>query len=132
MVDEYTKKGEDVVTLKVGNRGKKHGTCPSLRYSVCGPSSPKRWERTEKTLRKGVGCWWRDGYSYRTKSVPLMTECNRVVSHVVSTAQSGSVMRAGGECVEYRKRSSWVVRARWRKLTMKNVLGGIKTQNPKP
>ena len=32
----------------------------------------------EKTLRKGVGNWWRDGYICRSRSVPTKTKCRRV------------------------------------------------------
>ena len=46
---------------------------------------------TEKTLRKGLESWWRDGYVYRAKSVPLNTKCHRVVSHLFSTALYGCV-----------------------------------------
>ena len=38
-----------------------------------------------------MGKWWRDGQIHRAQSVSLRTKCERVVSHVFSTALNGSV-----------------------------------------
>ena len=46
-------------------------------------------QEVKKTLRKGMGSWWRDVYIYRSRSVPLQTKCQRVVCHVFSTALNG-------------------------------------------
>ena len=45
----------------------------------------------QKTLRKGMGSWWRDGYMCRSKSVLMKT---KTVSHVFSTTLNGSVKLA--------------------------------------
>ena len=37
-----------------------------------------------------MGSWWRDAYIYRSKSVSLRTKCQRVISHVFSTALNSS------------------------------------------
>ena len=41
-------------------------------------------QATERTLKKGMGMWWRDAHLYRAKSVSLRTNCDRVVSQVFS------------------------------------------------
>ena len=41
---------------------------------------------TEKTLRKGMGSWWRDGHVCRAKGVSFRRKCDRVVGHVFSNA----------------------------------------------
>ena len=51
----------------------------------------RRIQRTEKTLSKGMGSWWRDGFIRRAKSVSSSRKCDRVVSHLFSTALDGSV-----------------------------------------
>ena len=40
----------------------------------------------DRTLCKGTARWWRDGYTYRSKSVPMKTKCRRVLSRGFSTA----------------------------------------------
>ena len=63
---------EDERTLKVGSRGKSWNVpfaepfdllCCRFRRTGRGI------QRTEKTLRKGIGSWWRDGYIHRAMSV---------------------------------------------------------------
>ena len=48
-------------------------------------------QATERTLKKGMGMWWRDAHFYRAKSVSLRTNCDRVVSQVFSAGLNGSV-----------------------------------------
>ena len=51
----------------------------------------KGTQGVEKTLRKGMGSWWRDAKINLSKSVSLATKCQRVISHVFSTALNSSV-----------------------------------------
>ena len=97
----------------------------------------------ERTLCKGMGSWWRDGYIHKSKSVPMKTKCRRVVSHVYCTALFGRVtwpwsvtmlakvrawkaktlrltlrpeMYAGESWVGYRKRTAKSMRTKWRQV----------------
>ena len=60
-------------------------------FEVQGYRFRRHGKGTEKTLRKGLGSWWRDGYIYRAKSVPFKTKWQRVVSQVFITALNNSV-----------------------------------------
>ena len=51
----------------------------------------KESQGADRTLCKGMASWWRDRCSCRSKSVPMTTKCRRVLSHLCSTAFSGSV-----------------------------------------
>ena len=84
---------EDKLTLKVGGRGEDW----DLPYREVFDVLRCRFQRdgkgtqgVEKTLRKGMGSWWRDAEIYRSKSVSAKTKCQRVVSHVFSTALNSS------------------------------------------
>ena len=66
-----------------------------------------REQRRRYTRR--LGSWWRDGYIYRSKRVPLKTKFQRVASHVLSTALNERGRELG------RKRTSRTMHARWRK-----------------
>ena len=39
----------------------------------------------EWSMCKDLRSWWRDKYIYRSKTVPMMTKCKRVHSHIYST-----------------------------------------------
>ena len=81
------------LTLKVAGRGKEWDLTFMEVFDVLGyrfNREGKDAQGVEKTMRKGMGCWWRDVYIYRSRSVPLKTKCQRVVSHVFSTALNGS------------------------------------------
>ena len=67
-----TRKDEDERTLKVWSRGKSWDlpfveVFDLLVYHF--RRTGKGIQGTEKTLRKGMGSWWRDGCIYRGKSV---------------------------------------------------------------
>ena len=51
----------------------------------------KGFQDAERTLRKGLGSWWRDRYIHRSKTVPMAAKCKRVHSHVYITVLSGSI-----------------------------------------
>ena len=97
----------------------------------------------KKTFRKAMGSWWRDAYIYHSKSVPLLTKCQRVVSHVSSTALNCSAswtwnvnnartvcrwetkilrltfrpkLQPGEEWVSYRSRTARMLRIKWKKM----------------
>ena len=77
-------KDEDVTTVKVEHREKVWDLPFMEVFDVLGyriSRDGKGVQGTEKTLRKGLGSWWRDGYICRARSVPMKTKCNRVVSH---------------------------------------------------
>ena len=65
-----------------------HGTFPfrevfdvlGNRCHRCG----KGFQGEERTMCKGMGSWWRDKYIYRLGTVPMLTKCWRVLSHVHS------------------------------------------------
>ena len=103
----------------------------------------KGTQGVEKTLRKGMGSWWRDAEIYRSKSVSLKTKCQRVISHVFSTALNSSAnwtwnvynarmvhrwetkilrltfrpkMQPGEEWVAYKARTARMLRTQWKKL----------------
>ena len=89
-----TCKYEDGATLKYGNRGHTWDlhfmeVYDVLDYRFHRDGKGTQWAET--TLRNGMGSWWRDGNTYRSKSAPMKTKCHRVVSHVVPTALKGSV-----------------------------------------
>ena len=89
---------EKQLTLKVAGRGKEW-TLPFVEvFDVLGyrfNRAGKGAQGVEKTLRKGMASWWRDVYIYRSRSVPLKTKCQRVVSHVFSTPFNGSLNWTG-------------------------------------
>ena len=78
-----THQAEEKETSKVKNRG--------LAWDL----SFTGWQRVSgcrsNVCAKGMGSRWRDGYIYRSKSVPMKTKCRRVLSHVCSTALNSSV-----------------------------------------
>ena len=87
---------EDERTLKVGSRGKSWDVPFAEPFDLlcCRFRRTERGiQRTEKTLSKGMGSWWRDGFIRRATSVSLSRKCERVVSHFFSTALGGSVKR---------------------------------------
>ena len=116
MVEKHSQTG-GVATLEVG---RKFGTCLSWRhFDVLGCRF--RWRReTEKTLRKGMGSWWRGGCIFRSKSVLLTTKCHRVVCHAVSTAFNGSINKkmAGEDRLDNRRMSSWLMPVEWKNLNV--------------
>ena len=100
---------------------------------------------TDKTLREGMGSWWRDVQIYRAKIVSLRRKCDRMVSRVFSTALNGSVnwswstesvvkdkrwesktlrltlrprMKAGERLGELQEENDEVDGARWRKMKL--------------
>ena len=50
----------------------------------------KGMQEIDKTLRKGLGSWWRDAHIHRSKSVSMQVKCRRVVSNMFSTVLNGS------------------------------------------
>ena len=87
---------EEQLTLKVPGRGKEWDLPSREVFDVLGyrfNREVKGAQGVEKILRKEMGSWWRDVYVYRSRSVPLKTRCQRVVSHVFSTALNGSANR---------------------------------------
>ena len=75
-------KEEEERTLQVGSRGNSWDTSFVEVFDLLGcpcRGTENRAQETEKTLRKGMGRWWRDGYTFRTKSVFLRRKCDRVV-----------------------------------------------------
>ena len=101
----------------------------------------KGQQGVQKTLRKGMGSWWRDVYIYRSRSVPLKNRRQRVVSHVFSTALNSSLnwnwtiniarmvrywetkimrltlrpkMLLGEEWVAYKARTVRMMRSKWK------------------
>ena len=88
-----TNEEEDKLTLKVGGRGKDWDLPFREVFDVLGYRFQRDGtgtQRFEKTLRKGMGSWWRDAKIYPSKSVSLKTKCQRVISHVFSTALKSS------------------------------------------
>ena len=108
----------------------------------------KGTQGVEKTLRKGMGSWWRDADIYRSKSVSLTTKCQRVISHVFSTALNSSAnwtwnvhnarvvhrwerkilrlifrpkMQPGEEWVACKARTARMLRTRWKKLGLPSL-----------
>ena len=74
-------KDEDERTMKVGCKGESWKLPFVEAFDLLGLRSRrtgKGIQGTEKTLRKGMGLWWR-------------RKCDRVVSHVFSTALKESV-----------------------------------------
>ena len=137
---------EDQLTLKVG-RGGKDWDLPfqgGLRGIGCRFQRDGRGTQgVEKTLRKKMGSWRRDADIYSSKSVSLRTKCQRVISHVVSTALHSSAnwtwnfynartvhrwetkilrltfrskMEPGEEWVAYKARTARMLRIRWKKM----------------
>ena len=89
-----THEDEDSATLKVVSRSHTWDLPLKDVFDVLGYRFHQDWKGahgTEKTLRKGMGSWWRDGYICCSKSVPMKTKCQRVVSHVFSTALNSSI-----------------------------------------
>ena len=102
---------------------------------------------TERTLKKGMGGWWRDAHIYHAKTVSLRTKCAMVVSQVFSTGLNEKrwetkvmrltfrpVKKAGKRWVEKRKRTSREMRAKWRKTMAKknaeNMWKNMATRGP--
>ena len=142
---------EEQLTLKVAGRGKEWDLPLREVFDVLGyrfNREGKGAQGVEKTLRKGMGSWWRDVYIYRSRSVPLKTKCRRVVSHVFSTALNGSVnwnwtvtitcmvhywetkilrltlrpkMLPGEEWITYKARTARVMRSRWQKMGLASL-----------
>ena len=88
-----TYKAEETPTLEVGSRRKRW----EMPFDEVLDLSGYRFRRngkgvqgTERTLKKGVGSWWRDSHTYRARGVSLRTRRERVVSHVFSTGLNGS------------------------------------------
>ena len=84
---------QDKLTLKVGGGGKDWDLPFREVFEVLGyhfQRDGKGTQGVEKTLRKGMGSWWRDAYICRSKSVSLTTKCQRVISPVFSTALNSS------------------------------------------
>ena len=84
---------EDKLTLQVGGGGKDWDLPFREVFEVLGYRFQRDGKSTQgvgKTLRKGMGSWWRDAYIYRSKSVSLTAKCQRVISHVFSTALNSS------------------------------------------
>ena len=108
----------------------------------------KRTQEVEKTLRKGTGSWWRDAFIYRSKSVSPKTKCQRVISHVFSTALNSSAnwtwninnarmvhrwetkilrltfrpkMQPGEEWVTYKVRTARMMRLKWKKMGLSSL-----------
>ena len=88
-----TCKDEDAATPRVGSRGiswdlpfrevfDPHG-CPFHRDG-------KGFQGADRTMCKGMGCWWRDRHIHSSKSVSMQAKCRRVFSHLYSTALNGS------------------------------------------
>ena len=142
-----THKGEDEKDAEIGKQSEKLGCAFAEPFDLlcCRFRRTGRGiQRTEKTLSKGMGSWWRDGFIHQRKSVSSSRKCDRVFSHLFSTALDGSVkrpwkykkrvlrvkrweskilrltfrprMKAGEDRVEYRKRTSWEMKAKWRKM----------------
>ena len=88
MVDEHASgRGEN--DIEVGEQWDlPFKTCVRFWDTVSGG---KGSQGAGRTVRKGIASWWRDGYIYRSKSVPTKTKCRRVLSHACSTALDGSV-----------------------------------------
>ena len=85
---------EDGVTLKVGSMGESWempfvAEFDLLEYRF--RRNGKGIQGTERMLKTGMGSWWRNALIYRAKGLSLKTKCERVVSHVVSTALNGRV-----------------------------------------
>ena len=87
-------KDEDRATLWVGKEffmwdlhHKEVFEVPGYRYHRDG----KGFQGAERTFCKGMASWWRDRYVYSSKSVPMKTRCQRVLSHVYSTTLNDSV-----------------------------------------
>ena len=89
-----TYRDEDTTTLKVGSTGKTWDLPSREVFEVLGyryHRDGKGFQGAERTMCKGVGCLWRDKFIYRSKTVPMLTKCWRVLSHVSSTALNGSI-----------------------------------------
>ena len=89
-----TYKAEDRATLKVENRHLAWDLPFIEVFEVLGyrfHRDGQSVQGADRTLCKGVGSWWRDGYIYRSKCLRLKTKRQRVVSHVFGTALNGSV-----------------------------------------
>ena len=57
----------------------------SLRFRVIViPGMGKGFLGAERTMRKGMGSWWRDKLICRSRTVPMLSECRRVLSHIHS------------------------------------------------
>ena len=142
---------EEQLTIKVAGQGKEWDLPFREVFDVLGyrfNREGKGAQGVEKTLRKGMGSWWRDVYIYRSRSVPLKTKCQRVVSHVFSTALNGSVnwnltvaiarmvhywetkilrlilrpkMLPGAEWVTKKARIARVTRSRWQKMGLASL-----------
>ena len=105
--------------------------------------SGKGMQGVQKTLCQGMGSWWRDHFIYRSRSVPLLTKCRRIISHVFSTAVNGSLnwnwtaetsrivrqwetkilrltlrpkMLLDEDWVAYRRRTVKVMKQKWKKM----------------
>ena len=145
----YEEEGQ--ITLKVTGRGKEWDLPFMEVFDVLGyrfQRDGKGTQGVEKTLRKGMGCWWRDAYIYRSKSVSLKTKCQRVVSHVFSTALNSSVnwnwtninaravqrwetkilrltlrpkMLPGEEWVTYKRRTARMMRIQWKEMGLTSL-----------
>ena len=95
-LESSTNKDEDETTLKEGCTGKSPVLLfvevfglPGCRFRSTG----KGIQGFSQMVRKGMGSWWPDGCICRAKLVSLRRKCDRVASHVFSTALNGSVNR---------------------------------------
>ena len=89
-----THKRKDMTTLRVGSRNKtwEHPFREVLeilgyRYN----QDVKAPQGAARTMCKGLEGWWRDKFIYCSKTVPMLTRCRRVLSHVYSTVRKGSI-----------------------------------------
>ena len=79
-----TYKAEVDMTLEVGGR-EKSWEMPFVEvFNLRFRRDAKGIQDAERTLKKGMGRWWRDSHIYRAKSVSLRTKCETVVSQVFS------------------------------------------------
>ena len=91
-----THKHEDTRTLRVGGRDKVRDLPFCEVFDVLG----YRFHRDGKRVRGAersmctLRSWWRVKYIYRSKTVPMTTQCKRVHSHVYSTVMNGSFWSA--------------------------------------
>ena len=70
-----TYKDEDMATLKLGYRGKTWDMPFREVFEVLGyrfHRDGKGFQGAERKLCKGMGSWWRDNFTYRSKGVPMI------------------------------------------------------------
>ena len=76
-----THKCEDMTTLRVGSRGNTWDLPFREVFEVLGCRchlDVKGFQGAERTMCKGLGSWWRDKFIYRSRTVPMKTECRLV------------------------------------------------------